>query len=374
MNKLFQTQEIGSLAKPNWRVKKISGTPLSDRDFADLEKWSAELGLDSAEVMSILRAELTPANKSRLIELSSLYAVRLLEKAGLDIIYNGEQFRVEMYQDPVQKIDGFRFHGEVRSFDNKYYKKAAVVSVPSLKRPYHLGEFGIVRKQTSLPLKVPITGAYTIADWSFNEHYAKKWKGRGGVREADFNAKREFTLDLARNVLRPCIKSLLDAGAESIQIDEPAAGTKPHEVPILVESFNESVRGLDGKFLVHNCFSNYHCLFPAVFEMKRCRQFTLEFANRDHADKTGYEDIGLFREHNDGRELGLGVLNVHTDSLESPELVRDRILSVSEFLSRPELIYVNPDCGFRTRSWDVAYRKLANMSEGARLARESLGG
>ncbi len=374
MDRIFLTQEIGSLAKPNWRVKKIAGTPLSEKDFAELEKWSKELGLESKEVHELLKAELTPQNKARLLELSSLHAVRLLEKAGLDIIYNGEQFRVEMYQEPVQQIEGFRFYGEVRSFDNKYYKKAAVVAPPRLKLPYHLGEFQIVKRQATRPLKVPVTGAYTLADWSFNEHYMRKWNGNGSVREAEFNAKREFTIELARNVLRPCIEALVDAGAGMIQIDEPAAGTKPHEVAILVEAFNESVRGIDCKFLVHNCFSNYRYLFPAVFEMKKCRQFTLEFANRDHADRTGYEDISLFREHNDGRELGLGVLNVHSDVVESAELVRDRILGVARFLNQPELIYVNPDCGLRTRSWDAAYRKLCNMVKGAALARESLGG
>ena len=71
--------------------------------------------------------------------------------------------------------------------------------------------------------------------------------------------------------------------------------------------------------------------------------------------------------------LGLGVIDIHTDFLESPQLVRDRILYAVEVFGDPARIQVTPDCGLRTRSWDVAYRKLVNMVEGTRMAREQLG-
>jgi 5-methyltetrahydropteroyltriglutamate--homocysteine methyltransferase len=70
--------------------------------------------------------------------------------------------------------------------------------------------------------------------------------------------------------------------------------------------------------------------------------------------------------------LGLGVLDIHTDFVEPPELVRDRILYAAEVFGDPERIHVCPDCGLRTRSWDVAYDKLRNMVEGTRLAEEAL--
>jgi len=369
MDKLFQAQEIGSLAKPNWRVRKILGQQLKGNDYADLDKWGSMLGIDTKEAKGMLKSELTEESRKSLMELSSLFAVRLQEKAGLDIIFNGEQFRVEMYQEPVENIEGFRFCGEVRSFDNKYYNKAAVVSKPACKNIYHLSEFDVVKKQTAKEIKVPITGAYTLADWSFNEHYMRKWKAKASGREASLEAKREFTLDLAREVIRPNIKALADAGARIIQVDEPAAGTKPDEVGILVESFNESVKGIGCKFVVHNCYSDYRSLIPAIFEMKKCRQFTLEFANRDHKHTDGYRDIELFRQHNDNRELGLGVVNVHSNEIETAELVRDRILGVSKALRNPALIYVNPDCGLRTRSWEVSFAKLSNMAKGAEMAR-----
>jgi 5-methyltetrahydropteroyltriglutamate--homocysteine methyltransferase len=110
--------------------------------------------------------------------------------------------------------------------------------------------------------------------------------------------------------------------------------------------------------------------------MKHVSQFTWEFANRDEekpgvkrAARPGYEALHLFNEYGDKREIGLGVTNVHVDARESAELVRDRVLYAAGLLG-PERIYVNPDCGLRTRSWDVAFGKLRACAEGAALARK----
>ena len=70
--------------------------------------------------------------------------------------------------------------------------------------------------------------------------------------------------------------------------------------------------------------------------------------------------------------LGLGVLDIHTDFIESPELVRDRILYAVDVFGDPERIHVTPDCGLRTRSWEVAYGKLRNMVAGTQMARNEL--
>jgi 5-methyltetrahydropteroyltriglutamate--homocysteine methyltransferase len=66
------------------------------------------------------------------------------------------------------------------------------------------------------------------------------------------------------------------------------------------------------------------------------------------------------------------VLDLHTDFVESPELVRDRILYATKVFGDPERIHVCPDCGLRTRSWEVAYEKLRNMVQGTKLAEEAL--
>ena len=80
----------------------------------------------------------------------------------------------------------------------------------------------------------------------------------------------------------------------------------------------------------------------------------------------------LFEEYGFRGDYGLGVIDVHTDFIESPELVRDRILHAAKIIGNPSRIYVNPDCGLRTRAWEVSFQKLKNMVLGAELARKAL--
>jgi 5-methyltetrahydropteroyltriglutamate--homocysteine methyltransferase len=130
---------------------------------------------------------------------------------------------------------------------------------------------------------------------------------------------------------------------------------------------------------MHICFSDYSALWPAALGLEDCLELQLEFANRDSRelgtrddDRPGYkETLRLFRDFG-YPGVGLGVLDIHSDFVEPPELVRDRILYAVDVLGGPERIQVNPDCGLRTRSWDVVYAKLANMVEGARLAEDVL--
>lgn len=364
--KLFPTQEIGSLAKPGWLVRATRGQRPTSADLAELDRWAERLGIEGAdELRALLAAD--PPDRERIRDWAALFTVRFLEAVGLDVVYDGEARRVEMYEYPVRRIDGFTFRGHVRSFDNKYYRKAAVTDRVRLREPFHLDELRYVRSVATRQVKIPITGPYTLADWSFNEHYLQHVDaGVRDLRRRAYEAKRAFTLDLAREVLRPVCLALAEHGADWIQIDEPAAATHPEEVPILVEAFNEAVRGVEAKISVHICYSNYRALYPHLLEM-RVDHLALEFKN------TGdYDVVQLFREFGDAREIGLGVLDVHSDVIETPEEVRDKLLAAAAVLG-PERIWANPDCGLRTRTWDVAWQKLRNLVEGAELARRALG-
>ena len=380
--KIYQTQEIGSIAKPNWRVKSINNRPITKRDIDEAIKWGKKLGIKEVSKLTntLKKREYSIEDKQRIKDYSSIYVIKLLEHCGLDIVYNGEQWRSEMYEYPVKYIDGFEFQGHIRSFDNKYYYKASCKSELKLKRPYHIEEFEFVKSHTKKAIKVPITGAYTLADWSYDEYYFKQnYEKYRDMKLAKKKGKEEFTIALAREIIQPNIKSLIEKGATYIQIDEPAAASHPEEVSLFVESFNESVRGLDAKFGVHICFSDYRKLFPEILEMKNCAQFIWEFANRDShstgvdSDKRyGYEILKLFREYKVDQEVGLGVLDIHTDYIESPELVRDRIIYATKILDDPSRIYCNPDCGLRTRSWKVTEQKLKNLVKGVALAKKEL--
>lgn len=376
---VFPLQEIGSLPKTLWRLKAFEKDGIDDEALAQARTEGARLGIDAAPLQSLLakRKGFSKDEKKAIKQWASRYSLRYLEEAGLDIVYDGEETRTEMYDWPVSHCEGFEERGWCRSWDHLYFKKAAVVSAPKSPKPYHTEEWALAQATARKALKVPVTGAYTLMDWSFDEHYFPNAKG-ASTAERRFNSRRDFALDLARDVLRPNIKALVDAGATRIQVDEPGASTKPDEVGVFVESFNESVKGLEGRFSIHLCFSDYRLFFPGILGLKNCKEFAIELANKDtwtlgtrDADRPGYEVLKLWVEHGAPFDVGLGVIDVHTDQVESPELVRDRILYAASILG-PERIQVNPDCGLRTRRWDVVQAKLAAMVEGTRLARQAL--
>lgn len=383
LTKPLLTHELGSLAKPNWRVKAVAGSPLDAEDLAEARQWGERLGVDAYEelVRLLESAPLDADQKTQVKAWSSRYGIRFLESVGLDVVYDGEQQRSEMYQWAIAHAEGFAWRGTVRAFDSKYYAKAAVTGPIGLRVPYHNEEFELVRSAATADLKVPITGAYTIADWSFDERYDIE-TGLGVPaperRRRRRDARRQFTLDVARNLIRPNLDALIGLGARWLQVDEPGGSTEPDELGLFVESFNESVAGLDAVFSTHLCFSDYDLFFPAIEGLTGCRQFAVGFANYDSRDlgtshdaRPGYHVISRFRDLPYEPVLGIGVLDIHSDFIEPAELVRDRILYALDVFEDPARIHVIPDCGLRTRSWDVAYAKLQAMVDGVALAKNA---
>jgi 5-methyltetrahydropteroyltriglutamate--homocysteine methyltransferase len=376
----FLTREIGSLGKPSWRVKSFAGRPLDEHDIDEARRWGERLEVDGYdELVDLLdRGELGDAALAAVDDWAARYALGLLERAGLDVVYDGEQRRTEMYDHVARHARGFEPRGIVRSFDNKYYSKAAVVEPPVVETAYDIDEYRFVEEHSDRRVKVPLTGAYTMVDWSYDEHYARD-DALGASAARRYEARTQFVADVAERVIRPNVEGLVDAGADWIQIDEPAAATKPDEVPLVVAGFNASVSGARALKSVHICFSDYSALWPHVLELEDCLELQLEFANRDSRelgtrdeDRPGYvETLRLFKDHG-YPNVGLGVLDIHSDFIEPAELVRDRILYAVDVLDDPARIQVNPDCGLRTRSWDVVYEKLSRMVEGTRLAEDVL--
>lgn len=389
MKEQYLTHEVGSLEKREWRVKAIAGDQINNADIQDAIVWGERLGIDYKPLVDVLNGaremhsgeKLSLGQRRVVRDAAGLYATRLQEEAGILWVWDGEQFREEMYKDAVKKSNGFEFRGQVRVFDNRFYDKYAVVDTPSITKPWHVDELLRLQEITKHPIKVPITGAYTIAAWSYDEFYnRKKSLGTQESRDAQLKAREEFVLDVSRNLIRPNIEALIEKGAKWIQIDEPAATTIPSEVPLFVKSFNESVKGLSGaEFSVHICYSDYSLLFPYVQEMENCAQYSLELANKDSrqlgtqdGQRPGYEVLKLFKKFNVPGRIGLGVVDIHSDYDESPELVRDRILYATRILEDPNRINPSPDCGLRTRTWEVAFKKMSAVVKGARLAEEKI--
>ncbi|MGC8734566.1 MAG: hypothetical protein ACP5RD_05960 [bacterium] len=371
--KILLTHEIGSLAKPSWRVKPFRNLPIDDNDIEEAKKWAKFLNIeeDISELINLLskRTNFSDNEKERIIYYSSLYAIKLLEKSGLDLVYDGEQHRVEMYEYPIKNVYGFEFKDHVVSFDYKYYRKAAVIDKPKLKNYYHLSEAKNILSIASKDVKIPLTGPYTLVDWSFDEYYFKNVSiGENLVSLKESRAN--FLSDMAY-IIKENIKSLIDLGVRYIQIDEPAATTKKNEIDLFVSTIKQTLKELKNQnnlfFGIHICFSDYSLLFPYLYDLEGIvDEFHFEYANRDSielgkSNRKGFEILKYFKDSK--FIVGLGVIDVHTDFVESKELIKERILYTLDIIQDPYRLYVAPDCGLRTRSWDIAYKKIVNMTE-----------
>lgn len=379
------THEIGSLAKPSWRVKAIRQLPLEDQDLKHARQWANILGIQGSDALFELlkkRRGFTKEEKQKLTLYSSQFGVKLLEQSGLDLVWDGEQHRVEMYEYPVKHIQGFIFHGHVRSFDNKYYRRASCEDSPKCLEPYHLQESKIIKHYAKKPVKIPITGAYTLVDWSYDAHYCRFIRpGIAEVHQLKRSARQKFIHDVSSQIIYPNLKALIDSGIHYLQIDEPAATTKRAETDLFIESVQKSISDLAGRafFSVHICYSVYEHLFPKIRELEGVlNEIHLEYANRDSRSlgvsdraRPGYHLLKKLKETN--FHIGLGVIDIHNDWIEPPELIRDRILYACRVIGDPARILVAPDCGLRTRTWEVAYQKLQHMVKGTQLALKSLG-
>ena len=374
MAKLFETYEIGSLSKHAWRLKGYSGAKITEGDISEAEMWGERLDIDYNPLIKLLKSD-SPEKRHQVVKWSALYAVKMFEKLGLDYVYTGEQWREEMYAHVAKNVEGFEFTGWIKSFDYRYYRKAAVVGEIKYHDPFYVNEFEYIKPHTEAQLKIPITGPYTMTDWSFNEHYWRKLGKVKSLKERKNRARRELMLDIVDNVLRPEIEKLITAGTKWIQIDEPALTTQPtaEEMSLFVEAWNRLIAGLPCRFSLHNCYSDYGLLARYAPDLKGCHQLSLEFANRDTKApgrrRPAYDLIRSFEDHGYEGAYAPGFVNVHTDEIATPEVIRDRILCVADIIGA-ERVFVAPDCGLRTRTWEVTYRMLDSLVKGAELARK----
>ena len=216
----------------------------------------------------------------------------------------------------------------------------------------------------------------SILDWSFNEFYDEKNHNIKNLRERKLTARREFILDIVDKALRPEFDRLVDSGAKWIQIDEPAITThpSPEEMDMFVEAWNRLVSGYDCTFSLHNCFSDYHLLAKYVPYLKNCSQLSLEFANRDNKElgdvRPAYDDLKVFEDCGYQGDYAPGFVSVHTDDVASAFVIHDRIVYVGDIVG-DDRVWVSPDCGLRTRTWEKSYEKLTEMVHGAQLARRT---
>jgi 5-methyltetrahydropteroyltriglutamate--homocysteine methyltransferase len=266
----------------------------------------------------------------------------------IDLVVDGEQYRGDMVAFFAEELPGFEIGGLVRSYGNRYYRKPIATSAVGRDRPVTVDWWKYAQSLTEVPVKGMLTGPYTICDWSFNEHYA---------------TRRDFVVDLAK-VIRDEALDLEAAGARFIQIDEPAASTRLDELDLVIEAMGVVTGPLSVHTITHICYGDFHRAYPKMLEIP-VDQIDLEFANSE------YSLLDDFSEHPFTKVLGLGVVDVHSHRIEPVEEIAEGIRRALKHLPA-DRIFVDPDCGLKTRTPDEAKQKLTNIKQAVEDVRREL--
>jgi 5-methyltetrahydropteroyltriglutamate--homocysteine methyltransferase len=324
--RLFPTSVVGSYAVPEWLAnvktdffqRRVSRSVLDDIHLAALKA-----------------------------------AVKDQELAGVDVLTDGEVQRDNSLDYFLVKLPGVEIDNPTKAYYLDFFP--AVVRADITPAPLGLvDDFRLVSGLTEHAVKCTITGAYSMLRRLEDEHYGDP---------------RRLGLALAEAINAELLL-LQEAGCAFVQIDDEYVAGYPEDIAWEVELVNRCLEGVSMKKALHICFGNrygkpswagdYRFLAPAIFEA-HIDQLLLEFARR------GLADLAVFRQTPPPFEIGLGVIDVKDQAVERPEIVAKRIIQATSSVPS-EKLWVNPDCGLRHLSVDVARAKLQAMVEGARLA------
>jgi 5-methyltetrahydropteroyltriglutamate--homocysteine methyltransferase len=287
-------------------------------------------------------------------------AVKDQEQAGIDIVSDGELRRDNDIDYFLARIPGVNITQLAKSDYYDYYEAQVSAPLPEDGKS-SLGlaaDFEFTRQQTERPVKFSFTGPFSLSRRITGSAYADP---------------AELVRALARR-LNLEARSLADAGADFLQIDEPFLAGYPDQAELAVEAVNIVTDGVPVSWALHVCYGNRHArpsweghynfLFPAVLAA-RVDQLVLEFARK------GLEDLKLLEQYAWPASLGLGVIDVKSSAVETPDLVAARIRRALEYVP-PGRLMVNPDCGLRHLTPDIARRKLRAMVAGTEIVRTEL--
>jgi 5-methyltetrahydropteroyltriglutamate--homocysteine methyltransferase len=315
---LFPTTSVGSFPKPDFLMKART-------DYARKK---------------ITRPELEQAERK-----ATEFWIRKQEELGVDVLVDGEMYRGDMVAYFAEHLAGFQAGGLVRSYGNRYYHKPIITGEVRWKEPITVDWWKFAQSLTRKPVKGMLTGAYTIMDWSFVESYPDR---------------HAACLALAKEI-RKEVEALVQAGAKIIQIDEPATSVRPEELPVAIEAMHRVTDGLSAYFITHICYGAFENIYPGMLDFP-VDNFDLEMSN------SSLDMLALFGKYPYTKDISFGVVDVHTHEVEAEPVVEQRLRKALETLPR-EAIWVDPDCGLKTRTVDEAIAKMQAVVAAAKALR-----
>ncbi len=280
------------------------------------------------------------------------------EKVGLDVFVHGEFERTDMVEFFAQKLDGIATtkHGWVISYGSRVYRPPIIYGDVSRPEPMTLKEILYAQSLTDKPVKGMLTGPVTILNWSFYR---------------DDVPKEEIAYQIAF-ALQDEVKDLEREGIKIIQIDEPAFREgAPIKKRNWTSYFEWAIKAFriaskakpETQIHTHMCYSEFNEIIEYIYKMD-FDVISIE------ASRSKGEIISAFNEFKDwNRQIGIGVYDIHSPTVPTKEEIKSIIGRVMKIFP-PGLIWVNPDCGLKTRRWEEVEPALKNMVDATREARE----
>ncbi len=339
---MFDATIAGSLPKPFWLAEPNKLWP----------QWAAQ------------GDDLATAKRD-----ATLLWIKAQEDAGLAIITDGEQSRQHFVHGFLEFVEGIDFEHKVKMGirNNRYDAMVPVVMGPlTLKGRVHATEARLARAHTGKKLKITLPGPMTIVDTIADRHYGDKARLAMALAELLNQEARALEAD----------------GVDVIQFDEPAFNVYMDDVSAWgIDALHRAIEGLKCTTAVHICYGygikanldwkqtlggewrQYAAIFPALAK-SRIDQVSLECAN----SHVPMHLIKLL----EGKDVLVGVIDVASDTVETPERVAGTIKEALKYVDRTRL-YPCTNCGMAPMSREVALAKLAALGAGAALARAQSG-
>jgi 5-methyltetrahydropteroyltriglutamate--homocysteine methyltransferase len=289
---------------------------------------------------------------------ATLLAVRDQERAGIDIVSDGEMRRESYFNRFATALEGIDLDnpGTVVSRTGKSVFVPRVVGRIRRLHAVNVRDVQFLRASTDRQIKVTVPGPFTMTQLARNDHYT---------------SDAELALDYARAVNAE-IRDLFAAGADVVQIDEPYMQAHPEEAREYgVAALEAALEGAPGTTAVHICFG-----YGSMVKGKPAQYaFLPELAATSVAQvsvETAQPNLDCsVLEQLDSKTIILGVLDLSTHAIEPASVIAERIRRALRYVD-PERVIVAPDCGMKYLPRDVAFAKLQAMTEAARLVREDL--
>lgn len=300
---------------------------------------------------------LSDADYDAFLEAETARCVRIQEEIGIDVLVHGEFERNDMVEYFGEQLDGFAFtkNGWVQSYGSRCVKPPIIYGDVSRPAPMTVRWSRYAQSLTDKPMKGMLTGPVTVLQWSF-------------VRDDQARAQTCRQIALA---LRDEVLDLEAAGIGVIQIDEPALR---EGLPLrradwqayldwAVECFRISASGVkdDTQIHTHMCYSEFNDIIEAVAAMD-ADVISIE------TSRSRMELLEAFVKFRYPNEIGPGVYDIHSPRIPTTGEMID-LLERARAVLAPEQIWVNPDCGLKTRGWPEVRTALERMVEAAHALR-----